>query len=92
MGGGPSCSHWWGPAGDNVALPCRCVVCFSDFEARQLLRVLPCNHEFHAKCVDKWLKVGKPRDLALHPLRGREVARPTLGITQCRFMALCSGA
>lgn len=35
----------------------RCVVCFSDFECRQLLRVLPCNHEFHAKCVDKWLKV-----------------------------------
>lgn len=28
-----------------------------DFESRQLLRVLPCNHEFHAKCVDKWLKV-----------------------------------
>ncbi|KAH0629908.1 hypothetical protein JD844_012384, partial [Phrynosoma platyrhinos] len=34
-----------------------CVVCFSDFEVRQLLRVLPCNHEFHAKCIDKWLKV-----------------------------------
>ncbi|XP_072846063.2 RING finger protein 44 isoform X1 [Pogona vitticeps] len=33
-----------------------CVVCFSDFEVRQLLRVLPCNHEFHAKCIDKWLK------------------------------------
>ncbi|XP_009995705.1 PREDICTED: E3 ubiquitin-protein ligase RNF38-like [Chaetura pelagica] len=33
-----------------------CVVCMCDFEARQLLRVLPCNHEFHAKCVDKWLK------------------------------------
>lgn len=30
-----------------------------DFESRQLLRVLPCNHEFHAKCVDKWLKVSK---------------------------------
>lgn len=28
-----------------------------DFESRQLLRVLPCSHEFHAKCVDKWLKV-----------------------------------
>lgn len=35
----------------------RCVVCMCDFESRQLLRVLPCNHEFHAKCVDKWLKV-----------------------------------
>ncbi|NP_001139498.1 RING finger protein 44 isoform 2 [Mus musculus] len=36
-----------------------CVVCFSDFEVRQLLRVLPCNHEFHAKCVDKWLKANR---------------------------------
>uniref|UniRef100_A0A3Q4HCY4 Ring finger protein 44 n=1 Tax=Neolamprologus brichardi TaxID=32507 RepID=A0A3Q4HCY4_NEOBR len=36
-----------------------CVVCFSDFECRQLLRVLPCNHEFHAKCVDKWLKTNR---------------------------------
>lgn len=41
----------------DVCHSLRCVVCFSDFECRQLLRVLPCNHEFHAKCVDKWLKV-----------------------------------
>jgi hypothetical protein len=34
-----------------------CVVCMCDFEARQVIRVLPCSHEFHAKCVDKWLKV-----------------------------------
>ena len=34
-----------------------CVVCMSDFEEQQLLRVLPCSHHFHAKCVDKWLKV-----------------------------------
>ncbi|EDS26234.1 ring finger protein [Culex quinquefasciatus] len=33
-----------------------CVVCMCDFEARQVLRVLPCSHEFHAKCVDKWLR------------------------------------
>lgn len=36
-----------------------CVVCMCDFEQRQLLRVLPCNHEFHAKCVDKWLKTNR---------------------------------
>ena len=34
-----------------------CVVCMSDFEQRQVVRVLPCSHEFHSKCVDKWLKV-----------------------------------
>lgn len=34
-----------------------CVVCMCDFEALQTLRVLPCSHEFHSKCIDKWLKV-----------------------------------
>ncbi len=34
-----------------------CVICMCDFENGQLLRVLPCSHEFHSKCVDKWLKV-----------------------------------
>lgn len=38
-----------------------CVVCMCDFEIRQVLRVLPCTHEFHAKCVDKWLKVPSAR-------------------------------
>jgi len=36
-----------------------CVVCMCDFENKQRLRVLPCNHEFHAKCVDKWLKTNR---------------------------------
>jgi E3 ubiquitin-protein ligase RNF38/44 len=34
-----------------------CVVCLNDFQSRQLLRSLPCRHEFHARCIDKWLKV-----------------------------------
>ena len=41
----------------NGADQTSCVVCMCDFENRQLLRVLPCSHEFHAKCIDKWLKV-----------------------------------
>ncbi|XP_055332938.1 E3 ubiquitin-protein ligase Arkadia-like isoform X2 [Paramacrobiotus metropolitanus] len=33
-----------------------CVICISEFEMKQNIRVLPCSHEFHAKCIDKWLK------------------------------------
>ncbi|KAJ3614064.1 hypothetical protein NHX12_017641 [Muraenolepis orangiensis] len=36
-----------------------CVVCMCDYETCQLLRVLPCNHQFHSKCVDKWLKANR---------------------------------
>ena len=47
-----------GAAGGAGGEQTSCVVCMCEFEARQTLRVLPCAHEFHAKCVDKWLRVG----------------------------------
>ena len=34
-----------------------CVVCMSNYINREKLRRLPCNHDFHAKCIDRWLKV-----------------------------------
>jgi len=45
--------------GDGGCGQTTCVVCMSDFELRQSLRVLPCGHEFHSKCVDKWLKANR---------------------------------
>ena len=31
-----------------------CSVCFSDYEAGDVLRVLACGHKFHVECVDQW--------------------------------------
>lgn len=32
-----------------------CVICIEDYRIGEKLRILPCNHKFHAKCVDLWL-------------------------------------
>lgn len=32
-----------------------CAVCLDEFQNNQLVRTLPCDHEFHCECVDRWL-------------------------------------
>ncbi|KAF5735146.1 hypothetical protein HS088_TW15G00646 [Tripterygium wilfordii] len=34
----------------------QCYICLVDYEEGDSLRILPCNHEFHGACIDKWLK------------------------------------
>lgn len=34
-----------------------CVICMSPFKNGQRIRVLPCQHEYHSKCVARWLKM-----------------------------------
>ena len=32
-----------------------CAICLEDFESKEDIKILPCKHNFHPLCIDKWL-------------------------------------
>ena len=45
-------------------------ICLCDFEAGDMLRQLPCSHEFHQPCIDSWMERHRTCPLCRHVLWG----------------------
>lgn len=44
-------------AANNVEVVAeQCTICLIDFAMNDELRILPCAHEYHKECIDRWLQ------------------------------------
>eukprot|EP00188_Purpureofilum_apyrenoidigerum_P000336 Plantae.Rhodophyta-Purpureofilum_apyrenoidigerum.ctg11410.p1 GENE.Plantae.Rhodophyta-Purpureofilum_apyrenoidigerum.ctg11410~~Plantae.Rhodophyta-Purpureofilum_apyrenoidigerum.ctg11410.p1 ORF type:complete len:157 (-),score=14.67 Plantae.Rhodophyta-Purpureofilum_apyrenoidigerum.ctg11410:209-643(-) len=58
--------------GDDVGETCP--ICMCEFERRQKMKVLPCRHKFHSRCIDKWLKINANCPMCKARIDGRSVS------------------
>jgi len=42
--------YWIDPEGSSI-----CVICQNRLKPGDVVKSLPCNHQFHPKCIDEWL-------------------------------------
>ena len=40
---------------DRIDCGISCPFCFNPFKEKEFKRTLPCGHQFHKKCIDKWI-------------------------------------
>jgi hypothetical protein len=45
-----------------------CAICMQEYKIDEEIRTLPCKHEFHCECVDKWLPMKKICPLCRHDI------------------------
>lgn len=40
---------------EKIEMSLECAICWEDFSQGEEVRMLPCEHKFHPKCIDPWL-------------------------------------
>ena len=48
----PASAAPWGAAAAGGA---ECSICLTEFDAESRVRLLPCRHVYHERCIDRWL-------------------------------------
>jgi hypothetical protein len=54
--------------GNDLEQDVQCAVCQDDITGRSLYRQLPCNHIFHATCIDPWIERSNTCPLCRSPI------------------------
>ncbi|XP_040894479.1 probable E3 ubiquitin-protein ligase RHG1A isoform X2 [Toxotes jaculatrix] len=63
----------------NSAGNTQCQICFCDYTDGEKLRMLPCFHDYHVQCIDRWLKDNTTCPICRANLADRDsLAPPTL--------------
>jgi hypothetical protein len=64
--------------------PTLCQICQCNYEEEEMLKVLPCKHEFHVGCVDRWLAQKDSCPLCKASINAEEVsdAKATTQLSQ----------
>ncbi|XP_068650122.1 uncharacterized protein [Aristolochia californica] len=44
------------PLKHQIEEAAQCYICLVEYEEGDCMRILPCHHDFHQTCIDKWLK------------------------------------
>lgn len=51
-------AHGHIPAATYTGAPTQCAICLDLIPTGARVRGLPCEHHYHAACLDKWLETG----------------------------------